>query len=122
MILDQDTVIMVSLPALFAGLFFALWIESLRSASTFRLVHLVTDAEGRGSKYAVAYICILIVGCWGVWALLLRNLLTEWFWTSLLGVFLLGAMTGTAANVIARIKGANAPDADAGDQPKEKDC
>jgi hypothetical protein len=107
-----------SLPAIMLLLILALTIESFRGKSTFKLVHFFTDSQGRGSKYAFAYMIILIVGAWGLWVMILMNVLQEWYWTTFLGVFLLGALAGTAAAVKQAISAPDqVPPADAGDKP-----
>lgn len=110
--------IVYSLPAIFILLVVALTIESYFGKSTFRLVHLFTDAQGRGSKYAFAYMTILIVGAWGLWYMILSNTLQEWYWSTFLGVFLIGALVGTAAAVkqAMSVDPNSVPPANAGDK------
>lgn len=81
----------------------------------FHLVHFVTSDTGRGSPFALGYTTMVIVCGWGVWALVALDKLTEWYMTLVIGGFVVGALGGRAAQVMSRMKGANEPEANAGD-------
>lgn len=103
----------------------ALWKADRGDASTFKLIHFVTNDAGRGSQYALGYTVLVVTSAWSWWALVVLNRLTEWYVTLIIGGFVLGALGGTAAKVVSRIKGVTGaePPADAGDAdspPKPK--
>lgn len=104
-----------SLPLIVGYLCWILW-KADRGHSTFRLVHFVTDGYGRGDKYSLGYVLIMVVGTWGLWRLIETNNLTEWYWTALLGAFVLGAIAGTAARLTALVQGKVPPPPTSGDE------
>lgn len=106
----------IPLAAIFVA---ALWRADRGNASTFKLVHFVTNDVGRGSAYALGYTTLVVVCSWGVWALIVLGKLTEWYITVVCSVFVLGALGGTAARVTSKIKGVPDPSPAAGDIPDE---
>lgn len=74
----------------------------------FRIYQFVTTPDGRADKYSLGYIASLLVGTWGMWYLTTTDKLTEWFWTSYIGAFVLGAALKTGAAVAERVKMAQA--------------
>jgi hypothetical protein len=110
----------VSLPLLMIFFCYLLW-RADRSHSTFRIIHFLTDGYGRGDKYSLGYVLIMVVGTWGLWRLIENNNLTEWYWTALLAAFVIGAVAGTTARLTALVRGAKPPPPDSGDtQPEEE--
>lgn len=112
----KEHVVLWSLPLAVAWFVIALCREGKKDDSSFKIVHLTTTSEGRGDKYSVAYMAMLLVSVWGVWVMILTDKLTEWMWTTAIGAFVVGAVVKTGAAVAARIKGAPEQDPAAGDK------
>lgn len=94
---------------------YSLWRADRGATSTFKFVHFVTSDTGRGSPYALGYTVLVIVCAWGIWALIVLNMLREWYLSVVVGGFVLGTVSSTAARVMQRIKGTADPDPAAGD-------
>lgn len=92
----------------------ALWRADQGDRSTFKLIHFVTSDSGRGSYYALGYTGIVIAYIWGFPALILLDKFTVDYLAVGAGIFVIGVLGGTAARVVAKIKGAET-DATAGD-------
>ena len=95
----------------------ALWKADSGNSSTFKFVHFVTNDTGRGSYYALGYTSLVVTCDWGVFALIVMDKLTEWYMTLIIGGFVIGALGGTAARVVAKVKGTVDLPPDAGDDP-----
>jgi len=79
-----------------------LWHIDHEKDNKFYLINFVTDANGRADKYSLGYVLILLVGCWIMFYLAIHDRLTEWFVTSFLGAFVIGAIVKTGANAFER--------------------
>lgn len=97
----------------------SLWTADRGNRSAFKLIHFVTDGYGRGDKYSLAYVVIMLFSVWGLGYLIAHDKLTEWFFTVLVGAFILGALGGSAARLTALLKDKKPPAADSGDDPAD---
>lgn len=115
---DRDTWIALSFVPIALLFVLALWRADRGSESTFKFIHFVTNELGRGSYYALGYTMLVVVSSWGLWVLIVTDRLTEYYLTVVCSVFVLGALGGTVARVIGKVKGASDPAPDAGDLPE----
>lgn len=69
----------------------ALW-RFDRDTSRFRLVQLVSNADGTANSGSLAYVTALLVSTWGFWWEALHGRLSEWLVLAYIGTFVAGGV------------------------------
>ena len=103
-----------SFPALVLCGLVALWRFDRDPTSRFRLVQLVTDADGTANSASLAYVTALLVSTWAVWFEALGGRLSEWLVLAYIGTFVAGGVLrqGIGAGERVGVAKANRPAAD----------
>lgn len=116
--MSLDELLIWTLPVLLVGLWVCLWWESCHEKSAFKLIHLVTGPEGRGSIASLGMVVGIVVGVWLVWWSAIHGALTQWMLEAF--NWLTGGVAATkiGANVVQAVGNKINPSATEGDQPK----
>lgn len=80
----------LAFPALVLCGLVALWRFDRDPTSRFRLVQLVSDADGTANSGSLAYVTALLVSTWAVWFEALGGRLSEWLILAYIGTFVAG--------------------------------
>jgi hypothetical protein len=99
---DPSLVALVLMAALVVSV---VWSWHTNKALDFHLQQVLVDSvTGKIAIEKVGYMTALAIGTWGFVAMMLKGSMTEWYFTSYMGVFVLGRMVAQGISVARDIK------------------
>ena len=81
---EQVNVPGLALLVIFIFFYWQLKKEEKVQGATFRVAQFVQGTDGKGDKYGLGYVVMLIVSSWLTWYLAINDNITEWYMTAVL--------------------------------------